>query len=288
MMVQSYKLGIIGYPIGHTLSPVLYDAAFRELGIDYSYEILSTPSEDLISQIKHLRSGKYFGFNVTIPHKVPVTLFLSKYDEYVNLTGSVNVVKIEEDLSLSGFNTDVYGFMEAIPKDVDLTGKKAAIIGTGGAARAVCAGLFYKGISKIDIYTRNVINSSETLTTLRNRFDKIEFRAIQSSLMENLEDVDILVNTTPLGMKNFDEDNSPVDDKNIESLKKDAIVYDIVYNPLRTALISKAIKYNKRYICGLDMLVHQAARAVEIWTEEKPDFKLMKIRALEEFLINLN
>ena len=288
MMVQSYKLGIIGYPIGHTLSPVLYDAAFRELGIDYSYEILSTPSEDLISQIKHLRSGKYFGFNVTIPHKVPVTLFLSKYDEYVNLTGSVNVVKIEENLSLSGFNTDVYGFMEAIPKDVDLTGKKAAIIGTGGAARAVCAGLFYKGISKIDIYTRNVINSSETLTTLRNRFDKIEFRAIQSSLMENLEDVDILVNTTPLGMKNFDEDNSPVDDKNIESLKKDAIVYDIVYNPLRTALISKAIKYNKRYICGLDMLVHQAARAVEIWTEEKPDFKLMKIRALEEFLINLN
>ena len=287
-MVQSYKLGIIGYPIGHTLSPILYDAAFRELGIDYSYEILSTPSEDLISQIKHLRSGKYFGFNVTIPHKVPVTLFLSKYDEYVNLTGSVNVVKIEEDLSLSGFNTDVYGFMEAIPKDVDLTGKKAAIIGTGGAARAVCAGLFYKGISKIDVYTRNVINSSETLTTLRNRFDKIEFRAIQSSLMENLEDVDILVNTTPLGMKNFDEDNSPVDDKNIESLKKDAIVYDIVYNPLRTALISKAIKYNKRYICGLDMLVHQAARAVEIWTEEKPDFKLMKIRALEEFLINLN
>ena len=287
-MVQSYKLGIIGYPIGHTLSPVLYDAAFRELGIDYSYEILSTPPEDLISQIKHLRSGKYFGFNVTIPHKVPVTLFLSKYDEYVNLTGSVNVVKIEEDLSLSGFNTDVYGFMEAIPKDVDLTGKKAAIIGTGGAARAVCAGLFYKGISKIDVYTRNVINSSETLTTLRNRFDKIEFRAIQSSLMENLEDVDILVNTTPLGMKNFDEDNSPVDDKNIESLKKDAIVYDIVYNPLRTALISKAIKYNKRYICGLDMLVHQAARAVEIWTEEKPDFKLMKIRALEEFLIHLN
>ncbi len=287
-MVQSYKLGIIGYPIGHTLSPILYDAAFRELGIDYSYEILSTPSEDLISQIKHLRSGKYFGFNVTIPHKVPVTLFLSKYDEYVNLTGSVNVVKIEEDLSLSGFNTDVYGFMEAIPKDVDLTGKKAAIIGTGGAARAVCAGLFYKGISKIDVYTRNVINSSETLTTLRNRFDKIEFRAIQSSLMENLEDVDILVNTTPLGMKNFDEDNSPVDDKNIESLKKDAIVYDIVYNPLRTALISKAIKYNKRYVCGLDMLVHQAARAVEIWTEEKPDFKLMKIRALEEFLINLN
>ncbi len=284
-MTQNFKLAIIGYPIGHTLSPVLYKAAFEELGLDYSYEVLSTPPEDLITQIKQLRSGKYFGFNVTIPHKVPVTLFLAKYDEFVNLTGSVNVVKIEDDLSLSGYNTDVYGFMEAIPKDIDLTGKKAAIIGTGGAARAVCAGLYKKGVSKIDIYTRNVINSSETIKTLRNRFTEIEIKAIQTSLMEGLEDVDILVNTTPMGMKNFDEDNSPVDDKNIESLKDTALVYDIVYNPLRTALISKAIKFNKRYVCGLDMLVYQAVRAVEIWSGQKPDFKSMKIRALEEFLI---
>ena len=284
-MTQNFKLAIIGYPIGHTLSPVLYKAAFEELGLDYSYEVLSTPPEDLITQIKQLRSGKYFGFNVTIPHKVPVTLFLAKYDEFVNLTGSVNVVKIEDDLSLSGYNTDVYGFMEAIPKDIDLTGKKAAIIGTGGAARAVCAGLYKKGVSKMDIYTRNVINSSETIKTLRNRFVEIEIKAIQTSLMEGLEDVDILVNTTPMGMKNFDEDNSPVGDKNIESLKDSALIYDIVYNPLRTALISKAIKYNKRYVCGLDMLVYQAVRAVEIWSGQKPDFKSMKIRALEEFLI---
>ena len=284
-MTEKFKLAIIGYPIGHTLSPVLYEAAFKELNLDYSYEVLSTPPEDLISQIKRLRSGKYFGFNVTIPHKVPVTLFLAKYDEFVNLTGSVNVVKIEDDMSLSGYNTDVYGFMEAIPKDMDLNKKKAAIIGTGGAARAVCAGLYKKGVSKIDIYTRNVINSAETISTLRSRFSEIEIKSIQTSLMEGLEDVDILVNTTPMGMKNFDEDSSPVDDKNIESLKEDAIVYDIVYNPLRTALISKAIKYNKRYICGLDMLVYQAVRAVEIWSGQKPDFKTMKMSALEEFLI---
>ena len=284
-MTENFKLAIIGYPLGHTLSPILYKTAFDELGLKYSYEVLATPPEDLISQIKHLRAGKYYGFNVTIPHKVPVTLFLSKYDEFVNLTGSVNVVKIEEDMSLSGYNTDVYGFMEAIPKDIDLNNKKAAVIGTGGAARAVCAGLFKKGVSKIDIYTRNVINSAETITTLRNRFSEIEIKSIQTSLMEGLEDVDILVNTTPMGMKNFAEDNSPVDDKNIQSLKDDALIYDIVYNPLRTALISKAIKYNKRYVCGLDMLVYQAARAVEIWSGEKPDFKSMKISALEEFLI---
>lgn len=283
--MEKKKFGLIGYPLGHSLSPVLYKAAFKDLSIDGEYELLETPSEDLINQIKNLKRNKYYGFNVTIPHKVPLTLFLSKYDEFVNMTGAVNTVKIEEDLTLSGYNTDVYGFCEAIPKENNLKGAHAAIIGTGGASRAVCAGLYTLGVSKIDIYTRNVINSKETIETLRNRFDKIEINAIQSSLMEGLEEVDILVNTTPLGMKNFNEDTSPVSDKNIESMKDSAIVYDIVYNPLRTALISKAIKYNKKYITGLDMLIHQAIRAVEIWYGQKPDFKSMKIAALEEFLI---
>ena len=280
-----HKFALIGYPLGHSLSPVLYKAAFEDLGIEGSYELLPTESEDLISQIKYLRSQKYYGFNVTIPHKVPLTLFLSKFDEYVNMTGSVNCVKIEQDSSLSGYNTDIWGFCEAI-KDVDLEGKYAAVLGTGGASRAICAGLYTKGISKIDIYTRNVIDSKNTIETLRNRFDKIEINAIQSSLMETMENVDILVNTTPLGMKNFDENNCAVGDKQIESLKDSAIVYDIVYNPLRTPLISKAIQYNKKYVCGLDMLIYQAQRAVEIWFNQKPDAKNMKIKALEEIIIN--
>ena len=278
------KLALIGYPLGHSLSPVLYEAAFKDLGIEGTYEILPTESEDLINRIKFLRSRKYFGFNVTIPHKVPMTLFLSKFDEYVNMTGSVNCVKIEEDSSLSGYNTDVWGFVEAI-KDVDLEGKKAAVLGTGGASRAICAGLYSKGVSKIDVYTRNVINSKNTIETLRNRFDKAQINAIQLSLMESLEDVDILVNTTPVGMKNFDESNCPIEDKHIESLNENAIVYDIVYNPLKTPLISKAIKYNKKTVCGLDMLVFQAQKAMEIWTGKIPDAKNMKIRALEEYVV---
>ena len=282
--MDSYKLALIGYPLGHSLSPVLYKAAFEDLGIDGEYELLATESEDLVTRIKYLRSHKYFGFNVTIPHKVPVSLFISKFDEYVNMTGSVNCVKIEEDLSLSGYNTDVWGFVEAI-KDVDLKGKKAAVIGTGGASRAIVAGLYIKGVSKIDIYTRNIINSKETIATFRNRFDKVEINAIQTSLMETLEDVDILVNTTPVGMKNFDENSCVVNDKQIESLPEFAIVYDIVYNPIRTSLISKAIKYDKKYVCGLDMLVYQAQRAMEIWCGKKPDAKVMKIKALEEFLL---
>ena len=280
-----HKFALIGYPLGHSLSPVLYKAAFEDLGIDGEYELLATRSEDLINQIKFLRSHKYYGFNVTIPHKVPVTLFLSKYDEFVNMTGSVNTIKIEEDSSLSGYNTDVYGFMQAID-DVDLTDKKAVVIGTGGASRSICAGLYAKGISKIDIYTRNIVDSSETITTLRKRFDKAEIRAIQTTLMDDMSDVDILVNTTPVGMKNFNENTSPVEDKTIESLPENAIVYDIVYNPLETALISKAKKYNKKIVHGLDMLIYQAQRAVEIWVGKKPDFKTMKIAVLEEFMLH--
>lgn len=282
----NYKLALIGYPLGHSLSPVLYKAAFKNLKIEGSYEILPTKSEDLISRIKYLRTNKYYGFNITIPHKVPTTLFLSEYDEYVNLVGAVNTVKIEEDQSLSGYNTDVWGFMEAIPEDIDLTNKHAAIIGTGGAARAVCCGLHKKGITKIDMYTRNIVDSKNTMETLRNRFPSIEFKAVQLSLMNGLSDIDILVNTSPVGMKNFDEESSPVNDKNVESLGENAIVYDVVYNPLKTALISKAIKLNKKYITGLDMLVYQAVRAIEIWCGKKPDFNCMKAAALEEILIN--
>ena len=284
--MENYKLALIGHPLGHSLSPVLYQTAFKELGLEGSYELLDTPPEDLISRIKYLKNNGYFGFNVTIPFKVPLTLFLGKYDELMNITGSVNTVKIESDGTLSGFNTDVYGFMQAIPNDINLNGKKAAVIGTGGASRAVCAGLFKKGIKKIDIYTRNIIDSADTVKTLRERFGAIQFQAVQTQMMKSLEDIDILVNTTPLGMKNYAEGTSPVEDEFIKTLPDSAVIYDIVYNPIRTALISRAIKYNKRFIHGLDMLVWQAVRACEIWTGKKPDFNLMKTKALEAFLIN--
>ncbi|MBR1616665.1 shikimate dehydrogenase [bacterium] len=283
--MENYKLGLIGYPLGHSLSPVLHKAAFKDLGLNGSYELMPTKSEDIVSRIKELKKNKFFGFNVTIPLKVPITLFLSKYDEFVNMTGAVNTIKIEENMTLYGFNTDVWGFVEAIPKDINLKGKKAAVIGTGGASRAICAGLYTLGIGKIDIYTRNVINSKETMETFRKKFDKTQFQALQTNLMETLEDVDILVNTSPIGMKNFNEETSPVSDSCIESLKDSALVYDIVYNPIRTALISKAIKYKKRYVTGLDMLTYQAQRAFEIWTGKKPDFKAMKIAALEEYIM---
>ena len=278
-----YKLGIIGCPLSHSLSKFMQEAALKDSGLNGSYDTLETQSEDLIQRIKYLKTNGYLGFNVTIPHKIPISLFLSDVDEFANRVGSVNTVVIDENKNLKGYNTDVFGFMEPI-KDVDLNNKKAAVLGTGGASRAVVAGLYNKGIKKIDMYTRNVINSTEAVNVLRQRFEDIEIKLLQYEVMENLSDISIVVNTTPLGMKNFRQGVSPLSDEMIKTLSDDAIVYDIVYNPIKTELINKAVKYNKKYVSGLDMLVFQGAKAFEIWTGIYANTDNMKIAALMELV----
>ena len=278
-----YKLGIIGCPLSHSLSKVMQEAALLDLGLEGQYDVLETESEDLIQRLKFLKTHDYKGFNVTIPHKIPVALFLSDVDEIANKAGSVNTVVINEDKSLKGYNTDVYGFMKPI-ENIDLKGKRAAILGTGGASRAVVCALYMKGVRIIDMFTRNIINSTEAINNLRNRYPEIEFKLLQYEIMNSLEEYSIIVNTTPLGMKNYRQGASPLSDEMVKTVSEDAIIYDIVYNPIKTELINKAIKYNKKYQGGLDMLVYQGARAFEIWTGQTPNVDKMKIAALEELV----
>ena len=146
-----YKFGIIGYPLGHSLSAVIQKSAFESMNIDATYEVLETPPENLIDRIKFLKRNDFNGFNVTIPLKVPVSLFVNEIDDDANIAGCVNTVKITENKEFYGYNTDIYGFVSAIPKDVDLSGKYAAILGTGGASRAAAVGLIKKGIQEIDL-----------------------------------------------------------------------------------------------------------------------------------------
>lgn len=277
-----YKLGIIGYPLGHSISAIIQKAGFESLGLEGTYDVLETPPEDLIQRIKFLKTQGYNGFNVTIPLKVPVSLFLDDIDDYANIAGCVNTVKIADDKSFIGYNTDIYGFKKAIPSDLVLTEKKAAILGTGGAARAATVGLVEKGIKNIDFYTRNIINSKQTLDYMRAKFPEIEFGTYQIQNIRSLEDYSIIVNATPIGMKGFMADEMPLEIKDFDSIKPDTIIYDIVYNPIETILLKEAKKHNLRTIEGLDMLVFQAQRAIEIWTGKSPDSNIMKIAALRE------
>ena len=276
-----YKLGIIGYPLGHSISAVIQKAGFESLGIGGSYDILETPPEELIPRIKYLKTNGYKGFNVTIPLKVPMSLFLDDIDDYANIAGCVNTVKILEDRSFVGYNTDIYGFKRAIPEDIDLDGTRASLLGTGGASRAAVVGLVERGVKYIDFYTRNIINSRQTLDYVRAKFPEIDFNVYQIQNIRSLSDSAIIVNATPIGMKGYMADQMPLEYSDLDKLSPDVLVYDIVYNPIKTVLIREAEKRGLRAIGGLDMLLYQAQRAIEIWTGKVPDVNLMKIAALE-------
>lgn len=275
------KLGIIGYPLGHSISAVIHKAGLASIGLEGSYDVMETPPEDLISRIKFIKSNGYNGFNVTIPLKVPMSLFLDDIDDYANIAGCVNTVKVGEDKSFYGFNTDIYGFKKAIPENIDLNGKTASILGTGGASRAAVVGLVERGIKNIDFYTRNIINSRQTLEYVRAKFPEINFNVYQIQNIRSLTASAIVVNATPIGMKGFMADQMPLERVDLDKLNLDTVIYDIVYNPVKTVLIQEAQKRGLKTIGGLDMLIYQAERAIQIWTNKNPDIKLMKIAALE-------
>ena len=279
--VQNGKFCLIGYPLGHSLSSHIHKAGFQSLGIETEYEILETPPDDLVDRIKYLKYNGYAGFNVTIPLKLPITLFLDTVDSSADLVGAVNTVVINQDKTLRGYNTDVIGFRNAIPSDFSLVGKTAGVLGTGGAARAAIVALAQSNVKEIKLYTRNIPNSSELLAYLRRKFPNVEFNVYQIEYIRDLSNIHILVNTTPIGMQGRAADMTPVEEKELKTLPQGALVYDVIYNPKKTVLLKLAEKNGYRTINGVDMFIHQALAAEKIWTGRTPDFKDMKIAALE-------
>lgn len=210
-----------------------------------------------------------------------MSLFLDDIDDYANIAGCVNTVKVGDDKSFFGYNTDIYGFKKAIPETINLAGKNASILGTGGASRAAVVGLAEKGVKEIDFYTRNIINSRQTLEYVRAKFPEINFNVYQIQNIRSLEGTSIVVNATPIGMKGFMADQMPLEKTDLDKLNPETLIYDIVYNPVKTVLIQEAQKRGLQTVGGLDMLIYQAERAIEIWTGKSPDTKHMIIAALE-------
>ena len=277
------KFAVIGHPLSQSLSAVMHNAMFKELGLDGTYETLDTESEDLISRVKQLKSQDYSGFNVTIPHKVPITLFLDEFDRSADIAGCANTVKIMPDKSLVGYNTDIYGFKTAIPASTqqNLKGNTVSILGTGGAARAAAIAFCQLDVKEINFYARNVINASNMVNFLRDKFPNVKINLKQMQSLSNLSDTYMLVNSTPIGMRGKAMGMSPVEKDVIKTLPQGASVYDIVYNPLKTELLQIAKKNNYEIITGVDMFVHQGAKAFEIWTGQKAKPEIMKIAVLE-------
>lgn len=275
------KFGLLGYPLGHSLSTYIHNAGFKSLGLNYTYEILETSPEKLVDRIKYLKANNYAGFNITIPLKIPIIMFLDELDSSADVIGAVNTVIINPDKTMKGYNTDVLGFRNAIPQDFSLEGKIAGVLGTGGAARAAITALASSNVKEIKIFTRNIPNSVELLNYLRSKFQQVEFNAFQIEYIRDLSTIDILVNCTPIGMQGRAADLTPIEEKELKTLPKDALVYDVIYNPKKTILLKLAEKNGYRTVNGVDMFIWQAVEAEKIWTGRTPDFKDMKIAALE-------
>jgi len=275
------KFGLIGFPLGHSLSAVIHKAGFKSLGIDASYEILETDPEDLVDRVKYFKHNDYSGFNITIPLKLPIALFTQEVDKYADIAGAVNTIKINSEKTFSGFNTDAMGFKKAIPSDINLQDTTVALLGTGGASRAAVLALSECGVKEIGVYTRNIPNAMDYMAYMRRKFPEITFNVYQIEQVRDLSKYQMLVNTTPIGMQGRSADMTPIEEPVLKTLPQGATVYDVIYNPKQTILLKLADKLGYKTINGLDMLIYQAMSAQEIWFNQTPDFNAMKIAALE-------
>ncbi|MFC2034083.1 shikimate dehydrogenase [Chloroflexota bacterium] len=272
--------GLIGDPVEHSMSPIMHNAAFRELGIDYLYLPFRVKKENLLRAIEGMRALNIKGLNVTIPHKVEVMKCLDKLDPLAEKIGAVNTI-VNDNGSLTGYNTDASGFLQTLlEKGVNPEGKKVVILGAGGASRAISFILADKGAKLIIL---NRLLELEWAEKLADRISQVFNMEVPTKEMnkENLEEAlnkaDILVNTTSVGMSP-DISKTPID---ADLLKPGLIIFDIIYNPIKTRLVKEAEATDLETIGGLDMLVWQGALAFEKWTGQKAPVELMKTEAIK-------
>ncbi len=265
--------GIIGDPIEHTLSPIMQNAAFRELGLDYVYVPLNVTKANLAGAIEGIRSLDFAGINVTIPHKVAVIPYLDEVDGLAEHIGAVNTV-VNQGGVLKGYNTDASGFYHALTaNDIKVSKKKIVILGAGGAASAIAFILADKG-AELTILNRSLASAEEiarrVFQTFRVQIKVGELVTEESKLA--LDAAELLVNTTSLGMAPHLTE-TPVA---ASLLKKELVIFDIIYNPLRTRFLIEAGEKGIRVINGLEMLVRQGADSFELWTGRKAPVEIMR------------
>jgi shikimate dehydrogenase len=262
-------VGIFGYPVEHSLSPCMHNAAFRYLNIDFCYVPFLIKPESLPVAVNSIRALGISGVNVTIPHKEKVIAFLDDLSEEAKFIGSVNTIT-NSDGRLTGFNTDGKGFMSSLTEaGIDVSGKKILLLGAGGAARAVGYCLC-KEVSHLFIYNRTA-GRAESLKTHLFQLNKNVATVSEDSINNGLfiGDIDMIVNSTPLGMKSADP--MPLD---VSLLKADQVVCDLIYKD--TPFIKAASELGCRTLNGLGMLLWQGVLAFEKWTGIKPPIEVMR------------
>jgi len=272
--------GVIGDPIEHTMSPVMHNAAFSKLGLDYLYVAFRVKKAELGRAIDGMRALNITGLNVTIPHKVSVIPYLDKLDPLVEKIGAVNTITNNEGV-LTGDNTDTTGFLQALrDKGIEPAEKDVVILGAGGVSRAISFILAEKRANLVILNRKLELDWAEKLAGEISEVFQKEVPALElneDNLAAVVERSVILVNATSVGMTP-ESDETPVPAR---LLKPGLVVFDAVYNPIRTRLRREAEAVGAQTIGGLDMLVWQGALAFEKWTGRKAPVELMKKEAIK-------
>ena len=268
------EIGIIGNPLGHTLSPKIHESAFKELNLNITFKIWDTKKEDLENRIFSLRDKNILGSCVTLPYKQNVIKFLDDIDETAEEMNAVNWI-VNNHGKLKGYNTDWKGFSKSIfYHNKEIKNKNCLVLGAGGSSKAICLSIIRENAKSLYIYNRtyekaeSLINS---FTKYKKNIEIIDEEKLNSKSF--IDKFDLIVNTTSLGMQGGpNPKKSPI---NTDIINKNALCYDLVYSPTITPFLEGAIKNSIEQIGGLTMLVFQAAIGFELVTNEKAPLKKM-------------
>jgi shikimate dehydrogenase len=260
---QTKLLGIIGYPIKHSLSPILHTTLAKNYGLNFVYLAFEVPPQKFKYIRECILTLNIRGLNVTIPYKEKIMHYLDEIDEKAKEVGAVNTI-VNRNNKLFGYNTDIYGFEKSL-EGVSLKGEDVLVLGCGGVSKAIVCGLKDFSIREIFVYDID----ENKMSHMKKKFGKIVNCIKSSQIKDVLEKVKLVVNATPLGMK--EGDLLPVE---INWIKKEHIVYDVIYNR-ETELVSYAKKLGCKVIDGKSMFVYQAEQSFFLWTGVRPDTKIM-------------
>ncbi len=267
------RLGVLGNPLGHSISPQMHNAALEALNMtDWSYELVETTYEQLDGTIKRL-AREFQGFNVTIPYKEKIIPWLDGIDRYARAAGAVNTVKVE-DGCLFGTNTDGRGYLKSLEdRNIDVTGMKVLILGSGGAARGVSTAMGLSGAGSIDISSRKKergMRLVHILKALKVQSNWLDFANLGK---RKIGGYDLIVNTTPVGMSPHDGDllAFPYD-----LLEPHQVLSDLIYRPQNTRFLQEGTKRGLTTVDGLGMLLHQGALAFSHWTGQQAPLDVME------------
>ena len=265
---------VFGSPIKHSASPAMHNAAFAALGLNWRYIACEVDPKNLRAAIEGAKVMNFAGVNLTVPHKLLAVDMVDSLDASAKKWGAVNTIRFDEK-GATGFNTDADAIVTSLREDlkVELRGAKVLLLGAGGAGRTAALKLAAENVAELFLVNRTQSKAEEIAAEIKKQFPSVK---VATGFPQS--DVDLVLNATSLGLKA--DDASPLDEKSF-SLKHARAVYDMIYRPAETVLLAAAKKSGCRTANGLGMLLHQGAKAFEIWTGKPAPLAVMR-RALEE------